>query len=141
MRLEYTERQQRFRKEVREWLEQNVPKQPLRSFDTEEGFAEACDVAVAEDAEHPFDEAVFDAVALGVLDGEEADESLSDGQAAGGAGVTGVISFAGLTGATGATGVAGTIGARGTRGTHSRTPGFTRAVAVYTAAAKSPSGG
>lgn len=38
MRLDYTERQQRFRQEVRDWLEQNVPKQPLRSFDTGEGF-------------------------------------------------------------------------------------------------------
>jgi len=40
MRLEYTERQHRFRQEVREWLQHNVPKQPLQSFDTEEGFAE-----------------------------------------------------------------------------------------------------
>ncbi|MDR3419382.1 MAG: acyl-CoA dehydrogenase family protein [Nevskia sp.] len=40
MRLDYTERQQRFRQEVRQWLEQNVPKQPLQSFDTAEGFAE-----------------------------------------------------------------------------------------------------
>jgi len=40
MRLEYTDRQQRFRKEVRDWLQHNVPKQPLRSFDTEEGFAD-----------------------------------------------------------------------------------------------------
>ena len=40
MRLEYTERQQRFREEVRAWLERNVPRQPLQSFDTEAGFAE-----------------------------------------------------------------------------------------------------
>jgi alkylation response protein AidB-like acyl-CoA dehydrogenase len=40
MRLEYTEKQLRFRAEVREWLAANVPKAPLRSFDTEEGFAE-----------------------------------------------------------------------------------------------------
>ncbi|AXQ28128.1 acyl-CoA dehydrogenase [Solimonas sp. K1W22B-7] len=38
MRLEYTERQNKFRTEIREWLADNVPKQPLQSFDTEEGF-------------------------------------------------------------------------------------------------------
>ncbi len=38
MRLEYTERQNKFRAEIREWLAANVPKQPLQSFDTEEGF-------------------------------------------------------------------------------------------------------
>lgn len=40
MRLEYTERQKKFRAEVRAWLEANVPKSALTSFDTEEGFAE-----------------------------------------------------------------------------------------------------
>lgn len=38
MRLDYTEKQKRFRTEVRAWLEAHVPKQPLVSFDTEEGF-------------------------------------------------------------------------------------------------------
>ncbi|SFF57194.1 Acyl-CoA dehydrogenase, middle domain [Fontimonas thermophila] len=38
MRLEYTERQKQFRAEVREWLAANVPKEPLASFDTQEGF-------------------------------------------------------------------------------------------------------
>lgn len=38
MKLEYTEEQNAFRKEVREWLEANVPSEPLASFDTEEGF-------------------------------------------------------------------------------------------------------
>ncbi|HUP92325.1 MAG TPA: acyl-CoA dehydrogenase family protein [Solimonas sp.] len=40
MRLEYTEKQDRLRAEVREWLAANVPKEPLKSFDTEEGFAQ-----------------------------------------------------------------------------------------------------
>lgn len=40
MRLEYTERQKAFRKEIREWLAANLSKEPLRSFDTEEGFAQ-----------------------------------------------------------------------------------------------------
>jgi alkylation response protein AidB-like acyl-CoA dehydrogenase len=40
VRLEYTERQQRFRREVRDWLEHNLPKRALQSFDTKEGFAE-----------------------------------------------------------------------------------------------------
>ena len=87
----------------------------------EQGFAEACDVAVAEDAEDAFDEAVFGAVALGVLDGEEADEGLGDGEAAGGAAVLAVCERP----------VLPVI----------RTPGFTRAAAVSTAAATSPSGG
>jgi alkylation response protein AidB-like acyl-CoA dehydrogenase len=39
MRLQYTERQKKFREEIRDWLAANVPKQPLPSFDTEEGFA------------------------------------------------------------------------------------------------------
>jgi alkylation response protein AidB-like acyl-CoA dehydrogenase len=38
MRLEYTEKQQRFRQEIRSWLAEHVPKQPLASFDTEAGF-------------------------------------------------------------------------------------------------------
>ena len=38
MRLEYTDRQNKFRQEVREWLQANVPKQPLESFDTAAGF-------------------------------------------------------------------------------------------------------
>src|SRR3546814_12831057 len=39
MRLEYTERQNKFREEIRGWLATHVPKQPLTSFDTEAGFA------------------------------------------------------------------------------------------------------
>lgn len=38
MRLEYTEKQKKFRAEVRDWLAASVPKQPLASFDTEAGF-------------------------------------------------------------------------------------------------------
>ena len=38
MRLLYTEKQNRFRLEVREWLAANLPRQPLASFDTPEGF-------------------------------------------------------------------------------------------------------
>jgi alkylation response protein AidB-like acyl-CoA dehydrogenase len=38
--LRYTPRQQAFRREAREWLEANVPKEPLHSFDTKEGFEE-----------------------------------------------------------------------------------------------------
>jgi alkylation response protein AidB-like acyl-CoA dehydrogenase len=40
MNLEYSESQKAFRKEIRKWLAANVPRQPLRSFDTEEGFAQ-----------------------------------------------------------------------------------------------------
>lgn len=40
MRLDYTEKQQAFRAEIRAWLADNVPKTPLQSFDTEEGFAQ-----------------------------------------------------------------------------------------------------
>jgi alkylation response protein AidB-like acyl-CoA dehydrogenase len=40
VRLDYTERQQRYRKEVRDWLQRNLPRQPLQSFDTAEGFTE-----------------------------------------------------------------------------------------------------
>jgi alkylation response protein AidB-like acyl-CoA dehydrogenase len=40
MDLRYTPEQQAFRREARAWLEANVPKEPLRSFDTEQGFEE-----------------------------------------------------------------------------------------------------
>jgi len=40
MRLEYTESEQRFREEIRAWLAANVPREHLKSFDTEEGFAQ-----------------------------------------------------------------------------------------------------
>jgi len=36
--LHYSPRQQAFRAEVRAWLEANVPREPLASFDTREGF-------------------------------------------------------------------------------------------------------
>lgn len=39
MRLEYTERQRRFREEIRAWLAEHVPAEALPSFDTAEGFA------------------------------------------------------------------------------------------------------
>ena len=38
MDLRYTPEQQAFRAQARAWLEANVPKQPLASFDTREGF-------------------------------------------------------------------------------------------------------
>ena len=38
MELEYTERHHAFRAEIRAWLAGNVPKKPLTSFDTAEGF-------------------------------------------------------------------------------------------------------
>ncbi len=38
MNLAYTPAQEAFRKEARAWLEAHVPKAPLRSFDTPEGF-------------------------------------------------------------------------------------------------------
>ncbi len=38
MELEYTREQIEFRQEVRDWLRAHVPKAPLASFDTEEGF-------------------------------------------------------------------------------------------------------
>ncbi len=38
MELRYTPEQEAFRAEVRQWLEQNVPAQPLPSFDTRAGF-------------------------------------------------------------------------------------------------------
>lgn len=40
MKLEYTPKQQAFRAEIRAWLTDNVPKRPLESFDTREGFAQ-----------------------------------------------------------------------------------------------------
>ena len=40
MELVYTPAQQAFRAEARAWLEANVPREPLRSFDTAEGAAE-----------------------------------------------------------------------------------------------------
>ena len=38
MELTFTEEQQAFRREVREWLEAHVPAKPLETFDTAEGF-------------------------------------------------------------------------------------------------------
>lgn len=38
MQLQYTDKQQAFRSEIRAWLSANVPKQTLKSFDTAEGF-------------------------------------------------------------------------------------------------------
>jgi len=38
MELTFTEEQQAFRREVREWLEAHVPPKPLETFDTAEGF-------------------------------------------------------------------------------------------------------
>ncbi|MES2262792.1 MAG: acyl-CoA dehydrogenase family protein [Pseudomonadota bacterium] len=40
MDLVYTDAQQAFRAEIRQWLLEHVPAKPLKSFDTEEGFAE-----------------------------------------------------------------------------------------------------
>ena len=40
MDLRYTPEQQAFREEARAWLEAHVPREPLRSFDTREGFEE-----------------------------------------------------------------------------------------------------
>lgn len=40
MDLSYTAKQDAFRMEARTWLEENAPGQPLRSFDTPEGFEE-----------------------------------------------------------------------------------------------------
>jgi len=40
MDLDYTDKQKRFRAEIREWLAAHVPARPLASFDTEEGFAQ-----------------------------------------------------------------------------------------------------
>ncbi|MDJ0879712.1 MAG: acyl-CoA dehydrogenase [Halieaceae bacterium] len=38
MNLTFTDTQEAFRQEAREWLKANVPDEPLKSFDTEEGF-------------------------------------------------------------------------------------------------------
>lgn len=38
MKLQYTPQQQAFRAEVRAWLASNLPKEPLASYDTREGF-------------------------------------------------------------------------------------------------------
>ena len=38
MDLTYTPEQDAFRKEALEWLQANAPKEPLKSFDTQEGF-------------------------------------------------------------------------------------------------------
>jgi alkylation response protein AidB-like acyl-CoA dehydrogenase len=40
MDLSYTPQQQALRQEVRQWLAENVPAEPLDSFDTERGFAQ-----------------------------------------------------------------------------------------------------
>ena len=40
MKLEYTDAQRAFREEIRSWLRDHLPKKPLRSFDTPEGFEE-----------------------------------------------------------------------------------------------------
>ena len=40
MDLRYSAEQQAFRREARAWLEANAPKEPLHSFDTQEGFEE-----------------------------------------------------------------------------------------------------
>ncbi len=40
MNLVYTESQKKFRAEIRSWLQQHRPEKQLKSFDTEEGFAE-----------------------------------------------------------------------------------------------------
>ncbi|RJF92609.1 acyl-CoA dehydrogenase family protein [Noviherbaspirillum saxi] len=40
MNLAYTERQRAFRAEIRGWLSEHIPKTPLQSFDTAEGFAQ-----------------------------------------------------------------------------------------------------
>ncbi|GAB3281411.1 acyl-CoA dehydrogenase family protein [Parahaliea aestuarii] len=38
MNLNYTDKQNAFREEVRSWLAEHVPAEPLKTFDTEEGF-------------------------------------------------------------------------------------------------------
>src|SRR5690554_1476148 len=38
MQLVYTKEQEAFREEIRSWLAENVPAEPFKSFDTEEGF-------------------------------------------------------------------------------------------------------
>ena len=54
-----------------------------RDLVLQQGLTDAGDVAVTEDAEGARDESVFDAVALGVLVGQEADDCLCDRQAHG----------------------------------------------------------
>ena len=54
-----------------------------RNFVLQEGLADTRHVAVAEDAEGTRDEAALDAVALGVLVGQEANDRLRDRQAHG----------------------------------------------------------
>ncbi len=53
----------------------------VRQLALQDRLAEARDVAVPEDPEDPLDQAMLDAVALGVLGDEEPDDRLSDGQA------------------------------------------------------------
>ena len=43
MDLEYTPGQKEFRREVREWLHANAPKEPLTTFDVKEGFEQHCE--------------------------------------------------------------------------------------------------
>ncbi len=40
MKIGFSDSQKKFRDEIRGWLEKNVPKIPLKSFDTKEGFEE-----------------------------------------------------------------------------------------------------
>ena len=40
MQLAFTKEQQAFREEIRSWLAANVPAEPLKTFDTAEGFAQ-----------------------------------------------------------------------------------------------------
>ena len=40
MDLNFTTEQDAFRDEARKWLESNVPSEPLKSFDSKEGFEE-----------------------------------------------------------------------------------------------------
>ena len=37
MELQFTPEQEAFRAEIREWLAANVPAEPLKNFDTEDG--------------------------------------------------------------------------------------------------------
>ncbi len=43
MDLNFTSEQIAFRKEARTWLEANVPSEPLKSFDSKEGFGQHCE--------------------------------------------------------------------------------------------------
>ena len=38
MKINFTPEQDVFRQEIRSWLEQNVPNEPLLSLDTKQGF-------------------------------------------------------------------------------------------------------